>query len=56
MRLTWADFLVHMTKMFSRFGPGAPSVGGPTEIAAITKHEGFKWIKRKHYYEQRLNP
>lgn len=51
-----ADFLVHLTIMFSRFSPGAPSVGGPIEIAAITKHEGYKWIKRKHYYEQRLNP
>jgi hypothetical protein len=51
-----ADFLVHLTKTFSRFSPGAPTVGGPTEIVAITKHEGFKWIKRKHYFEQRLNP
>lgn len=51
-----ADFLVTLTKMFSRFSPGAPSVGGPTEIAAITKHEGFKWIKRKHYFDQKLNP
>lgn len=51
-----AEFLVHLTIMFSRFSPGAPSVGGPIEIAAVTKHEGFKWIKRKHYYEQRLNP
>ncbi|HTU92258.1 MAG TPA: hypothetical protein VMF69_19410 [Gemmataceae bacterium] len=51
-----ADFLVHLTIMFSRFSPGAPTVGGPIEIAAITKHEGYKWIKRKHYFEQRLNP
>lgn len=51
-----ADFLVHLTTMFSRFSPGAPTVGGPIEISAITKHEGYKWIKRKHYFEQRLNP
>jgi hypothetical protein len=54
--IDFADFLVHLTKMYSRFGPGAPTVGGPTEIAAITKHEGFKWIKRKHYFDPRLNP
>lgn len=48
-------FLVHSAIMFSRFLPGAQSVGGPIEIAAITKHEGFKWISRKHYYEQNLN-
>ena len=28
----------------------------PIEIAAITKHEGFKWIMRKHYFDVRLNP
>lgn len=50
-----AEFLVHAAIMYSRFSPGAQIVGGPIEIAAITKHEGFKWIRRKHYYDQRLN-
>jgi hypothetical protein len=50
-----AEFLVDTTTQFSRFIPGASTVGGPTEIAAITKHEGFKWIKRKHYYDVSLN-
>lgn len=48
-------FLVHASITFSRFLPGAQMVGGPIEIAAITKHEGFKWIERKHYYNQRVN-
>jgi len=47
--------LVHAAIMYSRFLPGAQIVGGPIEIAAITKHEGFKWISRKHYYEGVLN-
>ena len=51
-----ADFLVELTKQWVRFLPGAPTVGGPTEVAAITKHEGFKWVKRKFYYESNLNP
>ena len=51
-----ADFLVHLTSMYVRFSPGASTVGGPIEIAAITKNEGFKWIKRKHYYDPRYNP
>jgi len=51
-----AEFLVETTINFSRFTPGAPSVGGPIDIAAITKHEGFKWIKRKHYYNNDINP
>jgi len=51
-----AEFLVSMTIMVSRFTPGAPTVGGPIEIATITKHEDFKWVKRKHYWEQKYNP
>jgi hypothetical protein len=50
-----ARFLVDASIKFSRFVPGPQVVGGPVEIAAITKHEGFKWINRKHYYEQNLN-
>jgi hypothetical protein len=53
--LELAEFLVHLTIMYSRF-TGPPTVGGPIEIAAITKHEGFKWVKRKHYYPADLNP
>jgi hypothetical protein len=51
-----ADFLVDLSIKFSRFSPGSPTVGGPIEIAAITKHEGFKWIKRKYYFDSSLNP
>ncbi len=50
-----AEFLVHTSIQYSRFTPGAQVVGGPVEIAAITKHEGFKWILRKHYYGVDLN-
>jgi len=39
-----------------RGSTGAPTVGGPIEMAAITKHDGFKWIRHKQYYEKRLNP
>jgi hypothetical protein len=51
-----AEFLVNAAIMYSRFIPGAQIVGGPIEIAAITKHEGFKWIRRKHHYNENLNP
>jgi len=49
-------FMVDVTKKFSRFKPGAPTVGGPIEIAAISKHEGFRWVSRKYYFERALNP
>lgn len=51
-----ADFLVDLTKRYFRFLPGADIVGGATDMATVTKHEGFKWIKRKHYYPPHLNP
>ena len=50
-----ARFLVNCAVMYSRFAPGPQVVGGIVEIAAITKHEGFKWISRKHYYDQEFN-
>jgi hypothetical protein len=50
-----ARFFVHAAIMFSRFSPGPNIVGGPIEIAAITKHENFKWISRKHYYDESIN-
>jgi hypothetical protein len=51
-----ADFLVDTTKRFFRFLPGADIVGGDTDIAVVTRYEGFKWIKRKHFYSPSLNP
>jgi hypothetical protein len=51
-----AEFLVHATIQYVRFSPGGQTVGGPIEIATITKHEGFKWVARKHYFQARLNP
>ena len=61
-----AEFLVDLTKKYSAFCPGANVVGGDTDIATVTKHEGFKWIKSKHegfkwikrkyYYSRHLNP
>jgi hypothetical protein len=50
-----AEFFVQTTINFSKFSPGAPTVAGPIDIAAITKHEGFKWIYRKHYYNSDRN-
>lgn len=51
-----AGYLVDLTKSYYRFHPGANIVGGATDIAVVTRHEGFKWIERKHYYRTALNP
>jgi hypothetical protein len=50
-----ADFLVDVTKRYVHFLRGADTVGGDTDIATVTRHEGFKWIRRKHFYPRELN-
>ncbi|UFZ05628.1 hypothetical protein LQG66_04745 [Bradyrhizobium ontarionense] len=50
-----ARFAVETSAKFARYGLRAETIGGPTEVAAITKHEGFKWVSRKHYYHADLN-
>lgn len=49
-------FLVDFVVRFSRYRPGHQTVGGPIEIAAVTKHEGFRWAQRKHDHRRELNP
>ena len=52
-----ARYLIETTIGFVKFSVArAKTVGGPIQIAAISKHEGFKWIRRKHYYHPQLNP
>jgi hypothetical protein len=51
-----AKYLADLAISFSKFAPGAAVVGGPVEIAAITKHEGFKWVLRKYYFDRSYNP
>jgi 20S proteasome alpha/beta subunit len=53
-----ARFMVETTIAYVRFAVmrQPKSVGGPVEIAAITKHEGFRWVQRRHFYQESLNP
>jgi hypothetical protein len=50
-----AEFLVQTAISFTRFRAGSPTVGGPIEIAAITKHDGFRWVRHKEYFDRRLD-
>jgi hypothetical protein len=49
-------YLIEVTAGFVRFIPGAPSVHEPIDIAAVTYHENFRWVRRKHYFSAELNP
>lgn len=51
-----AEALVNLTKFKRRIGLEEETVGGPIDVAVITKADGFVWIKRKHYFEPELNP
>jgi hypothetical protein len=51
-----AETLVSLTSFKRRVTLDAETVGGPIDVAVITKGDGFIWIKRKHYFESGLNP
>ena len=50
------EYLIHVTIGWIRFRPGASTVAPPIDLAAITLHERFRWVRRKHYYSVELNP
>lgn len=50
-----AEALVNLTSFKRRVTPGAETVGGPIDVAVISKGDGLVWIKRKHYFDPRLN-
>ena len=51
-----AESLVNLTKFRRRVSTEKETVGGPIDVAVITKGDGFIWVKRKHYFEPLLNP
>ncbi|WP_152982212.1 hypothetical protein [Prosthecomicrobium hirschii] len=51
-----AESLVELESLKEKVTQPSESVGGPIDVAAITKSEGFVWIKRKHYFSIELNP
>lgn len=51
-----AESLVHLTTLKKRFTMDTESVGGPVDVAVISKGDGFVWIKRKHYFDIKYNP
>jgi hypothetical protein len=50
-----AEALVNLTKFKRRVSDALETVGGPIDVAVITKGDGFVWIKRKHYFRPELN-
>ncbi len=50
-----AESLVHITSIKRKTSEKLQSVGGPIDIALITKAEGFIWIKRKDVVNKEIN-
>ena len=51
-----AESLVNLTSFKRRVSEDAETVGGPIDVAVISRGDGFIWIKRKHYFRTELNP
>ena len=51
-----AEALVELTSLKRRVVSTVETVGGPTDVAVISKGEGLVWIKRKHYFASEMNP
>lgn len=51
-----AESLVSLTYLNKRMTSSEETVGGPVDVAAISKGDGFVWIKRKLYFPSELNP
>lgn len=50
-----ADSLVNLTSFKRRVTKAPETVGGPVDVAVISKGDGFIWIRRKHYFDPKLN-
>ena len=50
-----AESLIYLTFLKRRTSSSEESVGGPIDVAIISKGDGFIWKNRKHYFEKELN-
>lgn len=51
-----AETLLNASQIHKRVNPETETVGGPVDVAVLTKGDGLVWIKRKHYFSKDLNP
>ncbi|MCY4420237.1 MAG: hypothetical protein OXC42_03160 [Gammaproteobacteria bacterium] len=50
-----AEVFIRLTQVRRRLSPDSETVGGPIDVAVISKADGFVWIKRKYYFDKELN-
>jgi hypothetical protein len=50
-----AESFISLTSLMRRMSPHEETVGGPVDVAVISKGDGFIWINRKHYFKPEYN-
>jgi hypothetical protein len=50
-----AESLVNLTSLKRRVSFDDETVGGPVDVAVISRGDGLIWVKRKHYFDPALN-
>lgn len=50
------ETLINITSFKKTIPLDLETVGGPVDVAVISKADGFIWINRKHYFDAKLNP
>ncbi len=51
-----AESLVNLTSLKRRMSQERETVGGPVDVAIISRGDGLIWARRKHYFRAELNP
>ncbi len=50
-----AETLITLQSLKEKVTKPSETVGGPVDVAIVTKHEGLVWIKRKHFFNSDIN-
>jgi hypothetical protein len=50
-----AETLINLQSLKEKVTKNSETVGGPVDVAIITKNEGLLWAKRKHFFDIELN-
>ena len=51
----FAESLIKLTSIKRKISLDQSTVGGPIDVMVISKGEGIIWMKRKHYFDPKLN-
>lgn len=50
-----AETLIALQSLKEKVTKPSETVGGPVDVAVITRSEGLVWVKRKHFFDPSLN-